>query len=294
MNVYTKPDKRFRRVHVRPSKRRRVIETRRWAARVLFTIFILGVVAYWTPQLLMQSPFLRIDTITVQGNHYLANGEVQALVGQMNGQNILLGDLEVNRERLLTSGWVREATLRRVLPSTIEVVVEERTPIGIGRFTGRLYLIDEAGNVIDEYGPAFSDFQLPIIDGLTVGRGSTLEIDSFRAQLAARVITELQVQPTLGDRVSQIDVGDSYNAVLLLNDDPTLIHIGDERFVERLQTYLELAPALHTRVANIDYVDLRFEHRIYVRPAHKEDDTLRRAFLTSTTDTRRTRVQSLP
>ena len=52
----------------------------------------------------------------------------------------------------------------------------------------------------------------------------------------------------------------------MLKDDTALVHIGDEQFVERLQSYLDLVPALRERVPEIDYVDLRFDERVYVRP----------------------------
>ena len=65
----------------------------------------------------------------------------------------------------------------------------------------------------------------------------------------------------------QIDVSDARNAVVLLDGDPTLLRLGNERFVERLQSYHELAPALRERVPVIDYIDLRFDERVYVRPA---------------------------
>ena len=291
MAVYTPTDKRFRRAHVRPSKRRRAAEARRRVARGLGAIAVLSLVAYGTPDMLSRSPFLQIDAIVVQGNRHLSNGEVLALVGQLRGENILRADLEANRTRLLTSGWVKDATLRRLLPSAIEVIVEERTPVGLGRFADRLYLIDRVGTVIDEYGPAFSEFDLPIVDGLATSPGPDVEVDSVRAQLAARLITELEVRPDLAARVSQIDVRDSYDAVVLLRDDPTLIHLGYERFVERLQAYLELAPALHARVPDIDYVDLRFEHRIYVRPANADGGSQRRVFLASTRGTGDTSIQ---
>ena len=74
-------------------------------------------------------------------------------------------------------------------------------------------------------------------------------------------------RPEYGRQISQIDVSDARNAVVLLEGDPTLIRLGHERFVERLQSYLELAPALRERVPAIDYVDLRFDERVYVRPA---------------------------
>ena len=46
----------------------------------------------------------------------------------------------------------------------------------------------------------------------------------------------------------------------------SLLHLGEDHFVERLQSYVELAPALRERVPDIDYVDLRFGERVYVRP----------------------------
>jgi cell division septal protein FtsQ len=67
--------------------------------------------------------------------------------------------------------------------------------------------------------------------------------------------------------VSQIDVRDAHDAVVILEGDGALIHVGEERFAERLQGYLELAPTLRARVPEIDYVDLRFDERVYVRPA---------------------------
>ena len=48
---------------------------------------------------------------------------------------------------------------------------------------------------------------------------------------------------------------------MLLEGDPALLHLGEDRFLERLQSYVDLAPALRERVPDIDYVDLRFDER---------------------------------
>jgi cell division septal protein FtsQ len=85
--------------------------------------------------------------------------------------------------------------------------------------------------------------------------------------LASRVLTALQVHPELAKRVSEIDVSDLRDAVLLLKGDTAFVRVGNEQFAERLQSYLDLAPTLHERIAAIDYVDLRFDERVYVRPA---------------------------
>ena len=146
----------------------------------------------------------------------------------------------------------------------------ERSPLGIGRINGALYLVDDRGAVIDEYGPNYSDLDLPIIDGLSsIGgppsRSGEINPDVSRAMLARRLMDALRGKNMAG-RISQIDVSDARNAVVLLDGDPTSLRLGNERFVERLQSYFDLAPALHERIPEIDYVDLRFDERVYVRP----------------------------
>jgi cell division septal protein FtsQ len=128
-----------------------------------------------------------------------------------------------------------------------------------------LYLVDDGGAVIDEYGPSYIDLDLPIIDGLASTPGQETS-DAYRALLARRLLDALRVH-NLAAQISQIDVSDSRNAVVLLQGDPTLLRLGNERFAERLRSYFEIAPALRDRVPAIDYVDLRFDERVYVRPA---------------------------
>jgi len=45
------------------------------------------------------------------------------------------------------------------------------------------------------------------------------------------------------------------------------VHLGDDQFLERLQSYADLSSALHDRVPDIEYVDVRFDNHMYVRPA---------------------------
>ena len=193
---------------------------------------------------------------------------MEALVGGLRGTSILTADLSRYRDRLRESPWVADAALRRVLPSTIEVFISERLPIGLCRLGNDVYLLDRTGTIIDEFGPRYADFDLPLIDGVVrrVSAGNPV-IDERRTALAASVLEAVAPHRALAARISQVDVSDPHDAVVLLEDDPALLHIGTERFVERLKVYLEIAPALRERVADMDYVDLRFDARIYVRPA---------------------------
>ncbi len=269
MSVAAPADRRFRRPSVRPSQRRGVTRLLRWPVlRAALGAVLVMYVGYQGAALLTGAGLFRVSRVTVRGNSRLSTGEVLALVSGLRGESVLTANLPGYRARLVDSPWVADAALRRVLPGTIEITVRERTPIGLCRLLDQLYLVDGTGTIIDEFGPQYADFDLPIIDGLAgAPRHGEPTIDAARADLAARVVRALSVNKRLARRVSEIDVTDAHNAVVMLDGETALLHLGDTQFAERLQSYVELAPTLHARVPNIDYVDLRFDERVYVRPA---------------------------
>lgn len=269
MSVKAPAEKNFRRPKVKPGKRHLSSKPTVWwrAARWVAATVLVLYAGYRAVDLVVSASTLRVRRIAVHGTVRVSAGEVRVLVDGLRGSSILTADLASYRAKLLESPWVADVALRRVLPSTVEVFVEERLPIGLCRLGEALYLVDRRGAIIDEFGPKYSDFDLPIIDGLVREPGSgEPAIDERRAGLAARVIDSIAQQPSLADRVSQVDVADVRNAVVLLDDDPALLYLGEERFLERLQTYVELASAFRERIPDIDYVDLRFEDNVYVRP----------------------------
>jgi cell division septal protein FtsQ len=234
----------------------------------VLAIAVIGYAGVRMTNLVLHASVLQVRRISVHGNVRLSSGEVRAIIDGLRGSSILTADLPRFRRRLMESPWVADVALRRVLPSTVEVFVSERRPMGLCRLGNAVYLIDPQGTVIDEFGPQYAEFDLPIIDGLVraPSKGEPA-IDEQRAELAARVIDAVAPRRDIAQRVSQIDVHDAHDAVVLLRNDPALVHLGEERFLERLQAYVDLAEALRERVPEIDYVDMRFEDRVYVRPA---------------------------
>jgi len=261
-------DRRFRRAHVKPGRKR-------WHWRALAKPLIgygalaltLGYGVHRASGIAAQAHVLQVDRIIVRGTERLSKGEVLAVLNGLRGESLVWTDLDRWRNRLLASPWVRDAALRRSLPSTVDVAISERQPIGIGRINTDMYLVDERGVIIDQYGPQYADLDLPIIDGLSAapGDGGSLT-DDARADLAARVIAAVKSKPAIARRLSQVDVTDLHNASVILSGDHAVIQLGEDQFLTRLQSYLDLAPTLRERVADIDSVDLRFDDRIYVRP----------------------------
>jgi cell division protein FtsQ len=261
-------DRRFRRAHVKPSRKGNAGVRFVWL--IARSALVLGVALYggWRgTAIILGAPALQVSRISVRGNERLSTGEVLAILDGLKGRNLVTLTLGEWKARLLASPWVQEAELRRLLPGRVHVEIRERRPIGIARLSGALYLVDGHGVVIDEYGPKYAQFDLPIIDGLATRPATGASaVDEKRARLAARVMAALETRPDLARMVSQIDVTDAHDAVVILEGDTVLLRLGEQDFTKRIQEYLDLAPALRERVAEIDYVDLRFDDRLYVRP----------------------------
>jgi cell division protein FtsQ len=258
MRVKAPAEKNFRRSRVRPSSRKGGSGLLRWVSwrlgRYVIAMLVIAYAGYTATTLILHASALQVRRISVHGNVRISSGEVQAIVDGLRGTSIITADLPGYRRRLMESPWIADVALRRVLPSTVEIFVSERRPVGLCRLGSALYLIDPSGTLIDEFGPQYAEFDLPIID-------------PARAELAARVIEAVAPRKDIAQRVSQIDVRDAHDAIVMLQDDVALLHLGEDKFLERLQSYVDLAPALREQVSEIDYVDLRFGERVYVRPA---------------------------
>ena len=259
-------DRRFRRSEVKPGSRRAWRSVLRAALRWGVPSLLLVGGGLWVTSAALSSAALKVDRIVVRGNQHLTLTEVETLLSGLRDENILRVDFEKYRRQLLDSPWVADVSLSRQLPSTIALQVTERVPMAIARHGQQLYLIDETGVIMDEFGAQYREFNLPIIDGLLRGRDDEIDAaDPVRVKLVRAFLAAITARADLRPHLSQVDVSRERNVVVMLDEDTIWLHLGAEKFVERLSTYLELAPTLQEQFTEIDYVDLRFDERVYVK-----------------------------
>jgi cell division protein FtsQ len=268
MTVTIPSDRRFRRSRSRPVRHSRLRS--RWWWQLLRSTAVIGLLAFGGYEAALygvSASSLSVRHIVVDGNQRLSTGEAGALLDGLKGENVLAVDLELWRERLRASSWVADAELRRRLPATIVVHITEREPIGIARLRDDLFLVDAAGGVIDEFGPRYADCNLPIIDGLLVAGDQGSKVDESRGRLVADMVADMKRRPDVAQMVSQIDVTNAHDLKVLLDGDPAVIRLGEAHFLDRIWSYVGLQASLRERVPAIDYVDLRFDNRVYVGPS---------------------------
>ena len=258
-------DRRFRRADVAPQRWRfaRLLVRLAWrAAPALVVLAVVAAVAWW----LLTTPWLSVRRFVVSGNTRLSTGEVLALVENLRGSSILRVNLDHARDEIMTAPWVGGVSLTRVLPSTIQIQVTERVPMAIARAGARLYLVDNTGLVIGPYTTTYRDLDLPIVDGLVGLDGPDPAPSPASVRLTGALLAALADQPALLRAVSQVDVSNPHDAVVLLDGDSTWLHLGDAGFVERLQKYLQVKSTFQEQFADMESIELRYGNRIYVRP----------------------------
>jgi cell division protein FtsQ len=207
----------------------------------------------------MASERLKVGRVDVRGGHFLSDGEVREMLGPAVGENILGLDIDDLKSRLRASPWVADATVRRALPDTLEVEIQERVPLALAE-VDRLYLMDGEGTLIELYGPRTAGFDLPIVRGL-------LGLDSgARADRAARAAELLRDLGDLSGEVSEVLVEAGGELRLVLRGAGEVLRMGaTPPYRKRLQTFLGLRKDLVRRCPDAEYFDLRFRDRIYAK-----------------------------
>ena len=256
------PPERFlrgKKQRVRPGRWIRVLVLR-WFG-LLAALAGFAAVFVWTVTTAGQAPELAVARVLVEGNEQLSDGEILELLALSEGANILTLDLEVVRERLLRSAWVREVEIERVLPRTLTLSIAERSPVAIA-VLGELYLLAADGTMLDELAPHYDIEKLVLIRGL---RGEDGVVPA-RAALAGRMAAALMARESLAALVSELDVSEGVGSVTVRLRDPAvsfLVHSAT--MVARLEQLVPLLDGLQKRYRALDVVDLRFDGRIYLR-----------------------------
>ena len=230
---------------------------------------VVGFGMYRAVELVLSAEALTVTRITVRGNERLSRGEVLALLEGLSRREH--GDRRSRAVAPEAAERRRGSPMRRFgasCPGTLAVLVSERQPMAIGRIRDVLYLIDHQGTIIDEFGPNYAEFDLPIVDGLASRRPGA----HARRRCAGGARRAPASASCSGVPISRRG---SRRSMSPTSTTPS----SCSRTTRRSCTSATSAssngcsrtsicvPALRERMPEIDYVDLRFDERVYVRPS---------------------------
>lgn len=205
-------------------------------------------------------------SVEVRGTEHVPVRLVREKFGADSGKSIFAIPLAERRHAIEEIPWVENATLERVLPNQLRVVVRERTPMAFLRLGSDLALVDAQGAVLEK--PQQGSFDFPVLNGIT--QAMEPRERARRIQLYLQFLREVSSAGP-PPNISEIDLSDpeDLRAMIVETGGVILIHFGDGEFLKKMQTYAAHITEWKQTAQRIDSVDLRFEGQVIVNPESK-------------------------
>ena len=118
--------------------------------------------------------------VTVEGQLHATDADITAAL-QAGPNTMMLGfDSDAAKARLEAVPWIRHAQVMRFLPSTLRVVIEERSPYAVWQKEGQTFIVDDEGVVLTRaLRDAYPDLKEKMLGAIRVGdRRWTLKLKS--------------------------------------------------------------------------------------------------------------------
>jgi cell division protein FtsQ len=263
------PDRRYwrRRVNRHVRKARRVRTLLRWAGIVAANLAI-GVVLVASGASVARhfatSDELAVREIVVEGTSATTPESVRAVLHDYFGRNLVELVLDDVAAAATKDPWVKQASVKRILPGTLRVTVTERTPGALALLGGSVYVVDDRGVVMGPAGPELP-YDLPLLVGLDAHRGKDREATLVRGiDLLLRLHEKF---PTWTMGISEVDLSRADRVAVTRIEGGPQILLDPDHIDRNLGAYLALQPTIARKVGDVNRVDLRWSQRISLLPA---------------------------
>jgi cell division protein FtsQ len=213
---------------------------------------------------LTSAGWLNVEEVQLEGVSRIDPADLERLLADLHGQNILLLSLDRYTDRIVNYPRVQYASLKRILPNRVVCSVEEREPVAL-IFNGQFLEVDESGMIMgaDDLTPLLD---LPIfigIPGKSTVEGKRCEDPRLRAALET-----LRYCKRYGGRfaedISELKVAEGAITITSLKDNSTLL-LADNDYEGQLQKYFLLKKSIAGDARSAKIIDLRFKNQIVLR-----------------------------
>ena len=156
--------RRRRRKQKTPEQQRRHANRRQRFFRVVGRVLFIGILL--AAAIVALTVFFRVHTITVEGAARYTAEEIVAGMDVKQGDNLYLWNkVKVTDELLQQFPYLETVQIRRHLPDTLVVTVEECTAVVAVPSDGGYYYLSEQGKVLEQNA---ADGGLPVVTGVTL------------------------------------------------------------------------------------------------------------------------------
>jgi cell division protein FtsQ len=213
--------------------------------------------------------------MVITGNAITPSSEIEARLKEQIGKNMTTVSLQQIEDTLRKLPFIRQVIATKELPDAVRIKVEERRPVAIMVVNGNLKLIDEDGFVLKQNQTVMESARFPKLTGFNKIKRDTvtglMRIDSaevFAATQFCRALSQTRYAKLI---VREINVSEPKKMYAVsANGNARFIFGNRANYDERLKDFESFWREVIVKkgTKNFDYVDLRFEGKIFAKEFH--------------------------
>lgn len=222
---------------------------------------------YMGPTFLAEQPAFALKQVEYSQAKYFNKEAFTTLMTKSFGTQLFSLDLDRVRDLLLTEAWIKDAVVRRKLPDTLLIRIEERVPVAAASIDDELFIVDREGVILDRFSATYQELDLPIAKGLqNTARENAQTANLERITVYLELIKDFREGgEDLTGSISEVDVSDPSRVAVIPADAPVLVYLGHEHFRQRYERFLsqkELYFQFREQYGLIKYVDATYESQV--------------------------------
>ncbi len=218
----------------------------------LFIIFIFFVLL-WGFNSFIRSDYFVLENIEIQGGLHTPEAEIRLAMQVFEGQNVWEINLSQIKKRAEKIPRIESAEIHRRLPRSLIVKVLEKKAMALVPYGEYLLEVGVDGQVLGTtQDPQY--FGLPLLTGISPVELKVGEYLLWGEQLES-ALAALQLLDNIGPAVSELNVSDSENFILITLDG-LVVWLGHNNFVEKINILSQISAQIQGKYSN-GYLDLR-------------------------------------
>ena len=177
----------------------------------------------------MNSPLFNVKNIVVEGNATNSSEKIVSLSGLQTYTNIFKFNENDVIEKIKENAYIENVKIEKKLPSTVKIIVEERTPKYMLQFADSYVYINNQGYMLEI---SNEKLNIPILIGFTtdlsnIKAGNRITIDDLKKMDMVIKIYEAAKSNGLADLVTKIDISNDKNYTIILETEGKKVYLGD-------------------------------------------------------------------
>ena len=218
------------RINKKRKKKRRIIQT------VILLVIIIGGGAF-----ALTSPIFNIKDIEVLENNQISSDTIISLSGLKKDDNIF-HFLKINIEqKIKQNAYIENVEIKRQLPGTVQIKVEERTKKFSVQFLNSYAIINNQGYILEI---SEENKGLPIIKGLKTSEEEMTASNRLKEEDLESLETCIKIMNTfkdnnLDEQVTSIEVTSENEYIVVMEEKQKTIYLGDKTNLSNKIIYVQ-------------------------------------------------------